>query len=153
MTFFVFDTADAMLQEMAHYPLNDMPTKCPSCQSPLAVTRMTCSSCATEVNGVFNLGRLAALAEPHASLLEMFLRVRGNVKDMERLLGLSYPTVRARLEEALEAAGLDKEPVPAISEAELRHRRQLVLDKIQRGEISASDAAADLRALQEERGA
>jgi hypothetical protein len=141
-----------MLQEMAQYPLNELPTQCPSCQSPLIITRMTCSACATEVNGAFSLGRLAALAEPHASLLELFLRVRGNVKDMERLLGLSYPTVRARLEEALEAAGLDHEPAPAISEAELRHRRQLILDKVQRGEISASDAATHLRALQEARG-
>jgi hypothetical protein len=58
---------------------------------------------------MFALGHLAALREPHASLIEMFLRVRGNVKDMERELGLSYPTVRARLEEALEAAGFPKE--------------------------------------------
>lgn len=68
-------------------------------------TRLECTSCRTEVTGAFALGRLAALEEPHASLLEMFLRVRGNVKEMERELGLSYPTVRARLDEAFEAAG------------------------------------------------
>jgi hypothetical protein len=48
----------------------------------------------------------------------MFLRVRGNVKDMERELGLSYPTVRARLEEALTAAGFPKDSAPGGAESE-----------------------------------
>ncbi len=81
------------------------PSQCPVCKSKLLVTRLECSSCGTEVTGTFGLGRLATTPEPHASLLEMFLRVRGNVKEMERELGLSYPTVRARLDEAFEAAG------------------------------------------------
>src|SRR5690242_11906836 len=78
-----------------------IPTHCPSCGSGLYVTRLQCPSCGTEMAGTFTFGRLAQLAEPYASLLELFLRVRGNMKEMERELGLSYPTVRARLEEAL----------------------------------------------------
>ncbi len=89
--------------------ISNTPTQCPVCNGDLLVTRLECSACGTEVNGTFTLGHLANLREPHASLIEMFLRVRGNVKDMERELGLSYPTVRARLEEALEAAGFEKE--------------------------------------------
>src|SRR5947209_10073285 len=88
--------------------IGNVPAQCPVCQGDLVVTRLQCSECGTEVNGTFSLGRLAATPEPHASLIEMFLRVRGNVKEMERELGLSYPTVRARLEEALEAAGFGK---------------------------------------------
>jgi hypothetical protein len=133
--------------------MNDLPTQCPSCRSDLLVSRLTCPACGTEVTGSFSLSSLARLAEPHASLLELFLRVRGNVKDMERLLGLSYPTVRARLEEALAAAGLDREPAPALTEAELRQRRDLVLDQLERGELAAADAAAKLRDLQGVRGA
>jgi hypothetical protein len=87
----------------------NIPSQCPVCAGELAVTKLQCTNCGTEVNGTFTLGRLAALREPHASLLEMFLRVRGNVKEMERELGLSYPTVRARLEEALQAAGFPRE--------------------------------------------
>jgi hypothetical protein len=89
--------------------IGNVPSQCPVCQGDLLVTRLQCSACGTEVNGTFALGRLGTLPEPHASLLEMFLRVRGNMKEMERELGLSYPTVRARLEEALEAAGFPKE--------------------------------------------
>lgn len=84
------------------------PARCPVCNGDLLVTRLECSSCGTEVNGTFTLGHLATLREPHASLIEMFLRVRGNVKEMERELGLSYPTVRAHLEKALEAAGFGR---------------------------------------------
>jgi hypothetical protein len=90
------------------------------------------------------------LPEPHASLLELFLRVRGNAKEMERELGLSYPTVRARLEEAFTAAGLARaaraarEPAP---ESDLAQRRSDILDALERREITAAEAAAQLRAL------
>jgi hypothetical protein len=87
----------------------NIPGHCPVCEGDLLVTQLRCSNCGTEVNGTFTLSGLATLREPHASLLEMFLRLRGNVKDMERELGLSYPTVRARLEEALNAAGFPRE--------------------------------------------
>jgi hypothetical protein len=82
------------------------PASCPVCAAGLLVTRLQCPACSTEVSGTFQpaAGRLVNLPEPYASLLELFLRVRGNVKDVERELGLSYPTVRARLEEAFAAA-------------------------------------------------
>jgi hypothetical protein len=125
---------------------NELPTACPSCGSTLAITRMTCYSCGTEVAGAFSLSRLASLREPHASLLELFLRVRGNVKDMERILGLSYPTVRARLEEALQAAGLDREE-PPLSETELAKRRAAILQDLEQERISPTEAVARLRDL------
>ena len=124
--------------------ITGMPTACPSCATELLVTRLQCPACGTEVAGTFTLGRLASLPEPHASLLELFLRVRGNVKDMERELGLSYQTVRARLEEALTAAGLDR-PRDATGDAA---RRTAILDQLESGAISASEAAARLRELQ-----
>ena len=129
---------DAMDRE----EMGTTPTRCPVCAGPLVVTRLECSACGTEVNGTFALGHLASLREPHASLIEMFLRVRGNVKEMERELGLSYPTVRARLEEALTAAGLGRR---AESEVDLAARRSQILDQLERGEISAAEAASRLR--------
>ena len=123
------------------------PVHCPTCASELVITRLQCPTCGTEVAGTFTLGRLAGLREPHASLLELFLRVRGNVKEMERELGLSYPTVRARVEEALAAAGLDRPPQPAVDEAELAAQRAAVLDALERGEITAAEAATRLREL------
>lgn len=132
--------------------MSNLPTQCPSCRSDLSITRLTCPACGTEVTGSFGLNRLARLDEPHAALLELFLRVRGNVKDMERQLGLSYPTVRARLEEALAAAGLDRETTPSLTESELRQRRDQILDQLERGEIASSDATALLRDLRASHG-
>jgi hypothetical protein len=122
-----------------------IPTHCPVCQGELLVTRLHCPSCAAEIAGEFPLGRLASLRDPHASLIELFLRVRGNVKEMERELGLSYPTVRARLDEALTAAGFGREPSP--EEADLASRRTAILDALERGDIDAASAAAQLREL------
>ena len=131
--------------ETEHMPY--APVHCPTCTGELVITRLQCPTCGTEVAGTFTLGRLAGLREPHASLLELFLRVRGNVKEMERELGLSYPTVRARLEEALAAAGLDRAPQPAVDEAHLAAQRGAVLDALERGEITAAEAAMRLREL------
>ena len=130
------------------------PNQCPSCAAQLMVTRLQCPKCGTEVSGAFSLGQLASLREPHASLIGLFLRTRGNLKEMERALGLSYPTVRARVEEAFAAAGLDRpgaglgtdgaRPQPEADEDE----RRLILGRLERGEITATEAAALLRALQ-----
>jgi hypothetical protein len=111
------------------------------------------------VPGAYALSGLAGLREPHASLIELFLRVRGNVKEMERELGLSYPTVRARLEEALSAAGLDRPGPKQPSDAELDRGEQAgaaqrahILDQLEQGEITAAEAAARLRDLRTGRG-
>ena len=127
------------------------PSQCPACGGPLAVTRLQCSVCGTEVTGTFAGGRLVNAPEPHASLLELFLRVRGNAKEMERELGLSYPTVRARLEEALAAVGLARPAEAPAGEPGAAARRAAVLDALERGEITAAQAAERLRGLKERR--
>lgn len=126
------------------------PTQCPACAAELVVSRLECPACGTEVTGAFQPGRLLNLPEPHASLLELFLRVRGNVKDMERELGISYPIVRARLEKAIVAAGLDQR-APASANADAAARRATVLDQLEQGSITATEAAVRLRELQRRR--
>ena len=129
--------------------INPTPSHCPVCQGDLLVTRLQCPACGTDVAGTFTLGRLASLREPHASLIELFLRVRGNVKEMERELGLSYPTVRARLEEAFTAAGLDR-AAPEVAEETVIQRAE-ILDQLERGDITAAEAADRLRAFRTRR--
>lgn len=123
------------------------PSQCPVCSHELLVTRLECPHCGTDVVGTFSLSRLASLREPHASLIELFLRKRGNMKDMERELGISYPTVRARLEEALEAAGLEPEEERAAAQAEREAQRMSILEELERGEITAEEAHTRLLAL------
>ncbi len=130
-----------------------MPAQCPVCAGALYVTRLQCSVCGTEVAGAFVPDRLVNVPEPHGSLLELFLRARGNAKEMERALGLSYPTVRARLEEAFAAAGLGKPEEPAQQGAQQgahpAAERSAVLDALERGEITPAAAATRLRALRD----
>ncbi len=128
------------------------PTICPACAGNLAVTRLQCPACGTEVVGAFGLGQLARLREPHASLLALFLRVRGNMKEMERELGVSYPTVRARLEEALTAAGFERDRQPLSAGGDVAARRAAILDDLERGAIGAAEAAGRLRAIGKGRG-
>lgn len=123
------------------------PTLCPACAGELVITRLQCPACGTEVAGAFALGRLASLREPHASLLEQFLRARGNMKELERALGVSYPTVRARLEEALAAAGLARDPRAPAPPAEMSAARAAILDDLEQGAVTATEAAARLRTI------
>jgi hypothetical protein len=131
-----------------------VPGACPACAGPLLITRLQCPGCGTEVSGAFASDRLVNLPEPHASLLELFLRVRGNVKEMERELGLSYPTVRARLEAALGAARARPSPGRAPgarpdADGETARARAAILDALEQGEISAAEAAQRLREQQQ----
>ena len=75
-----------------------MPNKCPSCGGKLVVTRMECVECAASVEGTFPLCSACTLDEELRELFEMFMETRGNLKEMQRILGVSYPTVRNRVE-------------------------------------------------------
>ena len=144
------------------------PVSCPACGEGLLVTRLQCPNCRTEVSGTFSHPaqtgpdagrgagpvRLVNLPEPFASLLELFIRVRGNVKDVERELGLSYPTVRARLDEAFKAAQPFFQPTPPSSAAPTAvsaPERAAILSALERGEITAAEATTRLRHPQNHR--
>ncbi len=87
---------------MAH----DVIATCPVCEHELSVTRLHCRECGTTLEGEFSVGRFGRIDRDQLSLLESFLRSKGNLKEMERELGISYPTVRARVEALLRALGL-----------------------------------------------
>ncbi|HXF81306.1 MAG TPA: DUF2089 domain-containing protein [bacterium] len=121
------------------------PGKCPVCSADLEVVRLQCSSCGTAVEGHFDLSKFSRLNPDQLAFLELFLRARGNIKEVERELGLSYPTVRARLDALLAALGYAVEPE---RRAETARRRREVLDALDAGTISAEEA---LRMLRERR--
>src|SRR5829696_5571415 len=84
---------------------HDVISTCPVCSSELAVTRLHCRACGTTLEGEFSVGRFGRLTREQTALLESFLRSRGNLRDMERELGISYPTVRSRVEALVRALG------------------------------------------------
>jgi hypothetical protein len=144
---------------------HDAIATCPICGGELAVTRLHCRSCATTLEGDFNVGRFARLSREQFALLESFLRSKGNLKEMERELGISYPTVRARVDALLRALGLaddaavedePEKPAPGDSAGafdastaalDVAAARREILERLARREIDAASAAAELRAL------
>ena len=136
---------------------HDVISTCPVCSSELAVTRLHCSSCGTTLEGDFSVGRFGRLSRDQLALLESFLRSRGNLRDMERELGISYPTVRSRVEQLVRSLGFGPRgdddatddataPAPAGHTAALP-TRQDILERLARHEIGAEEAAAAIRAL------
>ena len=88
------------------------PTTCPVCSDSLITLRLGCPSCGTELSGHFETCRFCRLGAPDLEILEVFLRSRGNVRDVQAHLEVSYPTARARLSDVLDRLGLGEVPSP-----------------------------------------
>ena len=84
------------------------PLNCPVCNERLALTRLTCPSCDTELSGGFATCEFCVLSNEDREVLRVFLASRGNMKDLERHLGVSYPTARARFDALLSKIGIDR---------------------------------------------
>lgn len=115
--------------------------QCPVCAGELEVTRLRCRGCGTAIEGSFALGRFQALSREQLQFAEVFIRNRGNIKEVERELGISYPTVRSRLDALIRAMGYEvaEEPRPAPD------RRKEILAQLERGEIGSEEAVKLLR--------
>jgi hypothetical protein len=114
---------------------------CPSCSSSLEVRRLECPACGVTVEGHFEAGPLARLSREEVAFVEVFLRARGKIKDVEEELGISYPTVVSRLNDLLVSMGFEN------SEDNPAARRQRVLDDLAAGRLTATEATEQLRAL------
>jgi hypothetical protein len=120
----------------------NIPNKCPSCSGRLVVTELCCSDCKTTIKGSFELPQFATLAPEDENFLRIFLAARGNIKEVERQLNISYPTVKARLDAMLNRLGLGS------LQAEAKRRRLEIVERLERGEIPAQEAIALLKALE-----
>lgn len=137
--------------------IHDVTGVCPVCGEAMVVTRLSCPHCASALEGVFRVtgsplgargeetryGRLARLNQGQLEFVETFLRCRGVIKNVEDMLGISYPTVKARLASVLEAMGLGSEDeLPA---AERRRMRRMILADLASGRITIDEAHRLLR--------
>lgn len=125
-----------------------MPSRCPVCSEEMTVTRLRCSHCETAIEGRFQLHKFSRLSNEQLDFVEVFLKTRGNIREVERELGISYPTVRARLDAVLEGLGHRVEPAVTeqVSQAK-QGRRKEILDALNRGELTSEDALAQLKNL------
>lgn len=86
-----------------------LPCVCPSCRSQLKVKQLRCDGCGTEVTGLYELPVLSRLDERDQSFILDFVRSSGSLKEMAKLMKLSYPTVRNMLDEIIEKLGKERE--------------------------------------------
>lgn len=122
--------------------------RCPVCSEALEVTELTCPECNTTISGTFKMCKFCSLTEEQKHFAEVFIKNRGNIREVERELGISYPTVRGRLEALIRALGYPVNSEPDHSdEQENAEKRKQILDRLAQGEITASEAARLLRNL------
>ena len=110
-------------------------TSCPECSQPFKITRMACPSCNIVMEGQIELPTLAELSLEDQAFVMAFVRHHGSIKKMESLFGISYPTVKNRLNAI--AAALERTmqaPSP----------RAYVLEQLSRGEITVEEALEKL---------
>ena len=128
---------------------------CPTCGGAMAVSELSCTVCDTVIRSRYTPCAFCRLSPEDLAFMLLFVRSRGNVKDMERELGVSYWTIRGRLNEVITSMGL--EPVgelegtpsppstPRAAASDPTAGRMQVLDRLRRGEITAEEAAEQLR--------
>ena len=120
------------------------PPTCPVCSESLITLRLGCPSCGTELSGHFETCRFCRLGAPDLEILEVFLRSRGNVRDVQAHLEVSYPTARARLSEVLDRLGLgeaERPQAPVTSPASEADTADILAD-LAAGRIDVAEAEA-----------
>lgn len=120
--------------------------RCPVCAEALEVTQLTCPACNTTISGTFEMCKFCSLSAEQKAFAEVFIKNRGNIREVEKELGISYPTVRGRLESLIRALGYSVDSDEKhITGEQYSKQRKLILDRLSQGEISASEAVRMLK--------
>ncbi|RLQ94587.1 DUF2089 domain-containing protein [Falsibacillus albus] len=112
------------------YPLL---TNCPVCSNSLKITKLQCNHCQTTVENEFEVSKLASLGQGQLHFIEVFLKCRGNIKEVEKELGISYPTVRGKLDEIISSLGYS-------TQKKLEVDKKKIVSLLEKGEITAEKA-------------
>ena len=114
-------------------------SRCPVCNNELTVSRLKCDSCDTVIENNFKLSKFDYLSDEELYFTETFIRCRGNIKEVEKELGISYPTVRSKLDAVIKKlgyeAGIDEQTI----------KKEEILKALENGEITAEQAIAQLK--------
>ena len=117
---------------------------CPVCGDELTVTRLHCRSCDSAVEGHFNLGKFYRLTREQLHFVDTFIKCEGKITRVEEELGLSYPTVRNRLNDVIRALGYEARAEATVS----AEKRKAILEQVQAGELGAEEAVGLLTGVE-----
>jgi hypothetical protein len=124
--------------------MQQLPTQCPICGGDIQVTRFYCPQCDSAVEGHFEIGRFLRLSPEQLQFVEAFVRCEGKLNRMENEVGMSYPTLRSRLQEVIRALGYEpgrEDPTPKPTDEE----RRRVLEDLDHGRITLDEAMRTLQ--------
>jgi len=109
--------------------------KCPVCNSETEILKIGCDVCGTVIEGHFSTCKFCKLTQEQKTFIDIFIKCRGNIKEVEKELGISYPTVKNKLEDVAGALGYKTYQAPADTE-----RKREILEKLNRDEITFDEA-------------
>jgi hypothetical protein len=112
----------------------DVLGQCPICGGTIEVTEYKCNSCESTIRGSFKLCKFCQLPKEQIEFAEVFIKNRGNIKEIERELGISYPTVKGKLDSLIDALGYNSEATYS------PNKNKDVLERLDNGEISPEEA-------------
>ena len=119
------------------------PSTCPVCGGEYEITKLTCKKCKSELGGNFSGCDFCSLSDEDSYFILTFLKCRGSIKDVEKELKISYPTVRGKLDGVIKRLGL----AGGMSPDEIKKERGEIFNKLNNGDISADQAAEMLKTL------
>ena len=119
--------------------MDKLTAKCPCCSSSMEIEKLRCTSCDVAVEGRIPIPRLARLSAEDREFVELFVRSSGSLKAVAEKMGISYPTIRSRLNRVIQSLEREEE-----TERSARHK---ILDEVEQGLISVDEAVRRLREM------
>lgn len=124
------------------------PGKCPVCGEKLSITKLGCPKCSTAIEGDFHPCEFCRLPDEDLDFIKVFIKCRGNIKDVEKELGISYPTVRGKLDTVIRGLGYEVPTKETTREKELKEADKAdILEQLSRGDITAKEATEKIKNL------
>lgn len=114
-------------------------SRCPVCTNKLKAIRLKCDSCNTVIDNEFELSKFDYLSNEQLYFIETFIRCRGSIKEVEREMGISYPTVRSKLDEVIESLGY------SAKDTKVKQGAKDILEALENGDISVDEAINKLK--------
>ncbi len=124
------------------------PGNCPVCGEKLSITKLGCPKCHTSLEGNFEPCEFCRLPAEDLEFAKVFIKCRGNIKDVEKELGISYPTVRGKLDSVIRNLGFEVSSKEAVRDNDLlKEAKNDILEQLSRGEITPKEATEKIKKL------
>lgn len=124
------------------------PGNCPVCGEKLSITKLGCPKCHTSLEGDFEPCEFCRLPAEDLEFAKVFIKCRGNIKDVEKELGISYPTVRGKLDSVIRNLGFEVSVKETARDLDLlKEAKNEILEQLSRGEITPKEATEKIKKL------